>query len=296
MVKVSDLVNRYRKPFLVAGAAILVILVVLMAVALTICAYLYTLGSIDDPFRPQAPSYYYKAGITGLDGFTTESGSAVILLPLPALNGAAVQSGSWWVNYPPDYRERYHGMSSLAPVNTSMGPMVEARINMTDYYLSYARVTPIAVDPRQNTSALPTVVPDRINKTWSFDDVHVIASGGVQSLDYPTSAQGRAAVMRFLEAVLGPAENVTGLNNFITYVYIDPALRPLRNDSFIRVSGTLTVTLNHNKVNASEEGQRRFEYHNYVFNETIPGDITGYVPVRVHYFNCSGLNNCISRP
>ncbi len=33
--------------------------------------------------------------------------------------------------------------------------MLEARINMTDYYISYAGVTPIAISPGQNQSSLP---------------------------------------------------------------------------------------------------------------------------------------------
>ncbi|OPY27572.1 MAG: hypothetical protein A4E28_01963 [Methanocella sp. PtaU1.Bin125] len=130
----------------------------------------------------------------------------------------------------------------------------------------------------------------------SFDDLTVIASGGIAAPDYPMSAQGRAAVKQFLELPLEPAENETGFGNVTTYVYVDPALKPLRNGSAIRVSGFLEVKLTHNKVNASLEDRRLFEYHNYVFNETIPGGVTCYVPVKVHYFRCSGLNNCISRP
>jgi hypothetical protein len=297
MVNASGMIERNKKPLLIIGAVILVVAIVLLvAGAALICCLLFTLGSIDDPFRPHAPGYEYTVYVTGLDGFATENGSAMIMLPLPALNGAPVLPGGWSVNYSPDPRERYHGMLSLGPVNTSTGPMLETRINMTDYYVSYARVTPIAISPGQNESTLPQVVPDVINKSWSFDDVAVIASGGIQSLDYPTSAQGREAVIQFLEAPLSPAENVSGLNDFITYMYINPALKPLNSGSVIRVSGTLSITLNHNKVNASEEGKRLFEYHNYVFNETIPGGVTGYVPVQVHYTNCSGLNNCIGTP
>ena len=211
------------------------------------------------------------------------------MLPLPAVDGAPVLSDGWAVNFRPD-REQRHGMLSLEPVNTSMGPMLEARINMTDYYISYARVTPIAISPGQNESTLPQVVPDVINKSWSFDDMSVIASGGIQTLDYPASAQGRAAVKQFLEAPLLPAENVIGTENFTTYMYIDPALRPLGNDSIVRISGTLTVTLNHNKVNANEEGLRLFEFHRYIFNAAIPGGLTGYMPVRVIYSRFTGLN------
>jgi hypothetical protein len=297
MVKMPGPPERYKKPLLLAGVVVLAIAIVLIVAATVwICSFLYTLGTIDDPFRPQAPDYKYMADVTGLDDFTTEDGSAKIMLPVPVLSGTPVLTSGWQINYPHDTRDRRHGMLSLEPVNTSIGPMLEARINMTDYYISYARVTPIAISPGQNTSELPAVVPDVINKTWSFDDVHVISSGGIQQLDYPTSTEGRTAVMQFLETPLGPAENATGPGDFTTYVYIDPALKPLHNDSVISVSGTLSITLNHNKVNASEEGRRLFEYHNYVFDETIPGGVTGYVPVRVHYFNCSGLNNCVSRP
>jgi hypothetical protein len=290
MAKANGLQGRYKMPLLLLGIVILIMVVVLvLAAAALMCLFFYTLGSIDDPFRPHAPDYHYTTDVTGLDGFTTANGSAVILLPLPVVNGTPVLPAGWWVNYPPDPREQYHGMQSLAPLNTSEGPMLEARINMTDYYISYARVTPIAVSPGQDDSTLPAVVPDVINKSWSFDDVAVIASGGIQALDYPTSAQGRTMVKQFLEAPLLPAENVKGLNNFTTYVYIDPALRPLHNDSIIRVSGTLAITLNHNKVNASEEGVRRFEYHKYIFNEEIPGGVTGYVPVSVNYSSFTGL-------
>jgi len=297
MVNAPGLTGRYKKPLLLLGVVVLAAVVVLVLLAVAwICLFIFTIGSIDDPFRPQAPNYYYTVDVTGLEGFATGNGSTVIMLPLPFVNCAPVLPAGWWVNYSPDPREQHHGMLGLEPVNTSMGPMLEALINMTDYYVSYARVTPIAISPGQNESTLPAVVPDVINKSWSFDDVHVIASGGIGALDYPTSSQGRAAVMQFLEAPLGPAENGTGIGDFTTYVYIDPALKPLSNGSAIRVSGTLSITLNHNKVNASLEGQRVFEYHNYVFNETIPGGVTGYVPVQVNYTNCSGLNNRIGTP
>lgn len=281
--------GRYKKPLLLIGAVVLVAVVVLLvAAAAVICIFLYTLGSIDDPFRPQAPGYKYTVYVTGLDGFTTENGSAVIMLPLPVVDGTPILSSGWAVNFQSD-REQRHGMRSLAPANTSIGPMLEAHINMTDYYISYARVTPIAISPGQNESTLPQVVPDVINKSWSFDDMVVTASGGIQALDYPTSAQGRAAVKQFLEAPLAPAVKVTSSGNFTTYVYIDPTLKPLHSDSVIHVSGTLSVTLTHNKVNTSEEGARRYERHKYSFDESIPGGVTGYVSVHVRYEYSVGL-------
>ena len=94
--------------------------------------------------------------------------------------------------------------------------MLEARFNMTDYDISYARVTPIAISPGQNHSSLPVIVPDVINKSWSFDDMVITAGGGIKELDYPPSAQGRATVTQFLERPLAPAENEAGFGNFTT--------------------------------------------------------------------------------
>ena len=280
--------DRYRRRLKLLSIAItLLIILSMLALAAFFSLFFAYLGSIDDPFAPRAPDYEYKLSVIGLDGFTTENGSAVIMMPLPGYNGTPLLTEGWWVNYYDDSRYRYHGMQSLRSVNTTEGPMLEARIITTDYYESYARATPIAISPGQNTSTLPGVVPDRINKTPSFDDVHIIASGYVAPLDYQTGSQGREAVKRFIDTPLLPVAYVPELctleTNYSTYVYVDPALKPLKNDSSLRVTGKLTVKLNHNKVNASEEGLRRFEVHTYTIDETIPAGVTGYVPVQVRY-------------
>ena len=72
MAKVPGQPGRNKNPLLLIGAVILVaVFVLLVVVAAVICIFLYTLGSIDDPFRPQAPSYKYTVYVTGLDGFTS---------------------------------------------------------------------------------------------------------------------------------------------------------------------------------------------------------------------------------
>ncbi|WP_424358429.1 hypothetical protein [Methanocella sp. MCL-LM] len=280
--------DRYRRRLKLLSIAITLLIILSMLALAAFFSYIFAyLGSIDDPFSPRLPDYDYRLSVTGLEGFTTDDGSAVIRMPLPGADGKPLLTEGWWVNYPNDSNQHYHGMQSLRAVNTSEGPMLEARIITTDYYESYARATPIAVSPGQNTSGLPGVVPDRINKTPSFDDVHVIASGYVEPLNYPTGAQGRTAVKKFLNTPLLPVAYVPELctleTNYSTYVYVDPALRPLSNDSTLKVEGKMIVKLNHNKVNASEEGVRRFEIHTYTIDETIPGGVTGYVPVEVRY-------------
>lgn len=262
----------------------------LFASALTIAVLVLgvaSAGCYDDPFLPRAPYYDYRITVTGLDGYSTENGSAVLRLPVPAIGGEPVLEDGWWPNSPLNYSEVRHGTRWVKPEDTPYGPMLALEINETDYYYSYARVTPVAVSPGQNESELPAVVPDRISKAPSFDDFCVVASGSVAQLDQPTSAAGREAVVEFLNSPLLPATRL-GDGDYTSYVYVDEGLKP-DGAGTISISATLTVCLNHNKVNASEEGLRRFEYHAYTINASIPAGSTGYLPVRVHYSYSTGL-------
>jgi hypothetical protein len=89
-------------------------------------------------------------------------------------------------------------------------------------------------------------------------------------------------VIDFLKAPLQPAFN-TSPENFSSYVYIDPGLRPLMNGSRINISITLEISLNHNKVNKVEDGARSFEYHTFTIIESVPEGMSGYFPVTVKY-------------
>jgi len=276
--------DKYKKRLKILALAVTILILLAMVALAAFFSYFFSMLSlIDDPYRPHAPTYHYEMSVTGLDGFTTDTGSAVIMLPIPGANSSPLLADGWWENYSGDSRYRYHGMTNLTPVNTSAGPMLAVSVNMTDYYERYAKATPVAIVPGQNESELPTVVPDRIGKEWSFDDVNVIASGSVYPADYPTSTVGQEAVIRFLERPLLPVKRDSGTWNYTTYVYIDPALKPKKSDSALHVTGTLTVTLNHNKVNVKEEGVRRFEMHQYAIVEKIPGSTTGFVPVNISY-------------
>ncbi|MCD1293934.1 hypothetical protein CUJ83_02850 [Methanocella sp. CWC-04] len=243
----------------------------------------------DDPFLPRAPFYQYSAEVTGLEDFATENGSATIMLPVPAVYGSPILADGWTSNDRFPYDQERHGTESVGPLNTSYGPMLAVNINMTDYYLSYARVTPIAVSPGQNMSTVPTVVPDRINKSWSFDDISVLSGGSVALLDYSTSEEGRREVAKFLDSPLLPAvKESSGPQDYMSYIYIDENLRPLNENSSLDISIMLRVNLNHNKLNASEEGVRSFEFHTYTIRETIPGNTTGFIPVTVRYTYSTG--------
>lgn len=246
-------------------------------------------GCSDDPFYPRPPQYGYTVDVTGLDGFATKNGSAIIMVPIPSVYDEPILKEGWWPNNRSPYDEEHHGTLRVAPTANEYGTMLAIQINMTDYYDSYAKATPIAVYPGQNVSELPAIVPERIYKNWSFDDAHVVASGYVQKLDYPTSTQGRQEVGKFVERPLLPVENGTDASNFTSYIYLDESLKPLRNDSCINVSIILTVHLNHNKVNVSEEGARRFEIHTFAINESIHGGTKGFIPVQVNHTYYSSI-------
>jgi hypothetical protein len=242
-----------------------------------------TVSGCDDPYLPRSPEYRYSVEVTGLEDFTAQNGSAMIMMPLPAVNGQPILAEGWQPNNRSPYEQERHGTGHIGPVSTSRGPMLAITINMTDYYNSYARVTPIAVNIGQNMSGVPTITPERIYKNWSFDNASTIASGGIGQLDYPTSDRGRQEVARFLEQPLLPAENMTGAGNYTSYIYLGEGLKPLKNNSSINVSLNLKVWLNHNKADASQEGARSFEIHTFTINESIPGGVVGFIPVQVRH-------------
>jgi hypothetical protein len=257
-------------------------LIVAIAIMATVPG-VFLAGCSDDPFYPRPPQYQYTIDVTGLEGFSTKNGSAMIMVPIPSVYGEPILKEGWWPNNRSIFYEERHGTTSVAPAATECGPMLAISINMTDYYYSYARVTPIPIYPGQNMSEVPTVVPDRIDKAWSFDNASVIASGYVRKLDYPTSTQGRQEVSKFLDQPLLPVENGSGAGNYTSYIYLDEGLVPLNNDSSITVSVALIIHLNHNKMNASAEGARSFEIHTFAISEPIRGGMTGFIPVTVQH-------------
>jgi hypothetical protein len=256
-----------------------------LALALLLILASLMVSGCDDPYIPRQPDYHYSVEVTGLEDFTTANGSAVIIVPLPAVDGQPILAEGWLPDNRSPYGQERHGTGRIEPISTAHGPMLAITINMTDYYDSYARATPIAISPGQNMSGVPTITPDRVFKNWSFDDVSTIASGGIDKLDYPTSGKGRQEVVKFIERPLLPAEYVTGAGagNYTSYVYLNEGLRPLKNNSSINISLTLKVWLNHNKVDASREGARSFEIHTFTINESIPGGTVGFIPVRVRH-------------
>lgn len=260
-------------------------------IAITVFTVLIA-GCSDDPFYPRPPQYTFAAQVTGLEGFTTDNGTAVIMLPLLAWNGTPVRpnestpfKGRWLPGYYDDNSVQYHGMTSVTVVNTSFGPMVAVNINMTDYYMSYAKATPIAVEPGQNLSTLPTIVPERVEKNLSFEDINLQESGYASPWGYVVEGKlpERQEVLRFVETPLLPAVNRSGTGNYTSYVYIDERLLPLKNGNRIHVLIRLKVMLNHNTVDASVEGTRTYEYHDYTINGWFRGGMTGFVPVQVEY-------------
>ncbi|MGA9141497.1 MAG: hypothetical protein WBZ29_14820 [Methanocella sp.] len=252
-------------------------LIVLAIVSITVLV-----AGCDDPYEPRPPSYQYTVNVEGLENFVTDNGTATIMVPVPAYNGTSLIRQGWVPRDIESWSEVRHGTEYAEPVITSYGPMLAIRVNMTDYYISYARATPIAVQPGAS-GPLPTIVPEQINKSRTFEDIHVSSSQYmISELNYPTSTRGRDAVIDFLKSPLQPAFDISP-DNFSSYIYIDPSLRPLVNGSLINISITLEISLNHNKVNKAEEGARSFEYHTFTVAESLPAGTSGFIPVVVKY-------------
>ena len=231
---------------------------------------------------PRPPSYQYTIKVEGLENFITDNGTATIMVPIPSYNGTPLIKQGWVPSDREPWPEVRHGTEYVEPVITSYGPMLAISINMTDYYLSYAGATPIAIQPGAS-GPLPTLVPLQINKSPTFEDIHVSSSQYmINEFNQPTSENGRNAVIDFLKEPLQPAFN-TSTDKYGSYVYIDPALQSLKNDSLINISITLEIALNHNKVDKAQEGARSFEYHTFTIVESLPMGTNGFVPINVKY-------------
>lgn len=249
---------------------------------MVVIALVVLVAGCDDPYDPRPPSYQYTVKVEGLENFVTDNGTATIMVPVPAYNGTPLIRQGWVPADREPWSEVRHGTEYVEPVNTSYGPMLAIHVNMTDYYLSYAGATPIAVQPGAS-GQLPTIVPEHINKSRTFEDIHVSSSQYmIKELDYPTSTSGRNAVIDFLKAPLQPAFDIS-TDKYSSYVYIDPALQSLKNGSRINISITLEISLNHNKVNKAEEGTRSFEHHTFTIVQAVPAGTYGYLPVNVKH-------------
>jgi hypothetical protein len=311
-MQLPEFLHRYKKPLLIAAAVAITIYLALGAVGA--CFFLHMLYAMDNPSITRSPGYEYIANVRGLDNFSTADGTARIMLPVPMYNGRAVVpfdktlykgfSGGAFS------RDRYgpydsvivniqgygaHGTKSFCVTDTDYGRMIEARIVETDYFevSRYSPFYPSRESDKPNHYGMYTVR----RAAPAFDDYVMRieeAIGPAGRNETNATLQGLAARPLYPDAGDIPAlytramaENLTG---YTSYVYIDEGLKPAGNGNYtIDIHASFVISAAYRPY-AMEPGD------NYLFliYESIPANVTGFVPISVQYdgrYNNSGLSS-----
>ncbi len=299
-MQLSEFFHRYKKPLLIAAAIVITIFVVWGLYGAYF--FLNMIYAMDNPSIERSPGYEYIAHVRGLDNSSTPDGAARIMLPVPMYNGSAVLPFDKTVaqellarRIQPLRRGHVniqdygvHGTKSFSVADTDHGRMIEARVVETDYF------------------EISTYSP--LNSSWENNRMYTIRKSAPAFDDYvmrieevigpngsiATNAKFQGLAVRPLYPDAGDiptpytramGENMTG---YTSYVYIDEGLKPAG-------AGNYTID-----VHASFA--TRAAYHPYgmdvgdnflfLIDESIPGGVTGFVPIRVQYdgrYNNSGL-------
>lgn len=289
MAKEPGFISRHKMLLLSVVIVVGVFLLLAVLAGLYLNNFIYT---FDNPDIVRSPYYEYIVKVRGIESYDAPGGNASIYFPVPSYGGSPVMPFSdrlekdigiyaqghspydcTIVNINPF---GYHGTRSLEAVNTSYGWMLETLIKDTDNH---------EVDFKW--------VPKPI---VSFDKMEI-------RIQYPIGPAGTQVTDALLEGLkatpLQPdvdqlptyytrpigRENVTG---YTTYLYLDEGLRPLGPNSTIDIYASLLI-----KVGDRPYGGGTNENYLFMINESIPGGVTGFVPVRVQFagrLNSSALN------
>lgn len=261
-----------------AIAALVITTIVTVAVLVTGC---------DDPKYVAPPYYKYKINVAGLADFSTGDSNATLMVPLPAYDGVPVL---WVSNISADVMDgngsidlnnwannwKYHGTHSLKVVDSPYGKMLAIGFNETDYSV---RMVP------NYTSSWPMDMVQTNKLVPSFDDIHLYIGYNA----YEGRKNATFSLIGLLgDSPLSPVSNATGLytrwpygegiENYTSYVYMDPALQPLRNNSRIILDIQLEIVIGEHPWGANPGDHCMF-----IINESIPGGVTGYIPVTVQH-------------
>jgi hypothetical protein len=287
--------TRYVILFLLIAAAAGALLLFMVIITLQfVCGGLST---IDNPSIARSPYYEYIIKVRGIENFDAPGGEASLYFPVSLYNGSPVLPfsgklerglGDYGGRYSPydikvvDINPMgYHGTQYIAPVDTKYGTMLEAAINDTDnrevdfkrvpkQVVSFDRIDIRMLNPIGPVDSKATNATVEGLKTRPLDP-----DAGVQPVNYT----------RWIAV-----ENRTG---YTTYVYIDEGLRPLATNNTLEIYASFVIRIDDHPYGINE-GNR-----NYLFmiNESIPGNVTGFVPVKVQYlgvFSSLELNTLMS--
>lgn len=279
MVNVPGFIGRHKILLLSVAAVLGIFLLLAVLAGLYLCNFLYT---FDNPDIVRSPYYEYIVKVRGIEGFDAPGGNASIYFPVPSYGGSPVlpfsdrlekDTGIYAQGYSPYDCTivninpwGYHGTRSLEAVNTSHGWMLEARIRDTDYReVDFNRV------PKPVTS---------------FDKMEIRIQypiGPSDSKKTNVTLEGLKAIPLFPHAGELPTnytrpladKNVT---SYTSYIYLDEGLRPLDSNSTLGIYASLVI-----KVGDRPYGGGTSENYLFMINESIPGGVTGLIPVKVQY-------------
>lgn len=250
------------------------------------------LAGCDDPNIVTSPHYRYGVHVTGIEDFTAVNGTAHIMVPIPIykekplipFNGSVTQDLSfgpaWNWNKVTLNDWGFNVIRSLSVNTTQYGPMLEMTANETGYSVRRESASP---SPSANMTALG-YDNYQYNKTApTFDEVRVHITNMFGSAEGNDTV--RALIAKPLYPDAGNASTpytmwIYGANesnrSYTSYVYIDPALTGPKNGSFALYAIFEVIV-----------GDRPYggpgKHTVYVIRESIPSNVTGFIPVKVQY-------------
>jgi hypothetical protein len=270
------------------------LLIVLVIISVTL------VSGCDDPKLVATPYYEYTLRVTGLESFTTENGTARIMVPVPMLDGAVLVpfqgrfNGTLW-QYP--YRGAWdtnivnvnnwdrHGALYIAIVDSPHGNMMDIGFHKTDYFQFWGQSNPYY-------SQAKNLTPDQygvytVNKTVpSFDDIAVRIREVLGRTDSSeTNIIVGSLKNRSLYPYLGnittnytiPAKSGS-IGDYTSLVYIDESLIPIGpGNHTIEIDAKFEVVVGFHPYDGYGD------HYTFIIKESIPGGVTGYVPVTVQY-------------
>ncbi len=267
----------------------------------------------DDPNYVTSPHYRYGIHVMGIENYSTASGMARILVPIPMygdkpllpFNGAAGENiyapsgyGAYDSNIVVLNDYGYHVVRSLSVNDTPDGPMLDIIVNETDFYDFYSSSSSLQISlpvyRMFNSSLVSPEVSPLGNNTYryvkpspGFDEIRVHIT---DMLGPVGSVKANDTVMALRSKPLNPdAHNeatpytlyIDGAKesnqSYASYIFLDPSLRPIGPNKTIELYAVFEVIV----------GDRPYggpgDHNVYVIRESIPSSVTGFIPVKVQY-------------
>jgi hypothetical protein len=265
---------------------------------ITILVGTIIVSGCDDPNIIQSPYYEYFVRVNGLEYFTTDNGTAHILLPAPLINGTDLlpfKGDSGYGNnatLPPEMSYNgwdknvvslatfgYHGISYVTPINTSYGRMIDICNLENGSYETRLSTT----DETHHTIANTRTINKSSN---SFDNIDieitkVLGQTGSKDAEAPVNCLINNPMHTdtgdLLPAGSLPVSDEPLYSN-TSPVYIDPDLRPIDNRNH-----SLKITIFFEVVVGERPYGGPGDHYVFTIEESIPAGVTGYVPVTVYY-------------